>query len=114
MFKIVCLVEDKHLPKVLHAMAGLVVNMEPPQPVINAVVNKGQIVQATTATSFKGQLIEELKKKSGSLISTKAMKDFFISIGANPNSINSTLTNQLIEEKVLKRKDRGLFVITVS
>ncbi len=33
MFRIVCMVEDGKLPKVLHGLAGLVHSMEPPQPV---------------------------------------------------------------------------------
>lgn len=119
MFRIVCYVEDKHLPKVLHALAGLVLNMDPPQPVTNAVVIKPSkangalpaIKEASpTGTSFKGQLIDHLATKKGSRLTSQDLRDQFTSAGGNPNSVNGVLINQLIEEKVIKRVGRGLFV----
>ncbi len=104
-------VEDKHLHKVLSALQGLVIKMDVPRPVVNAVHEKGQIKQVSTAVSFKGRLIELLKAKSGSLISTTALKDMYIELGANPSSMNSTLLGGLIDEKVLRRKERGLYHI---
>ena len=40
MFKLSFMVEDKNLAAALRAVAGLAVNMEPPQPVVNAQLTK--------------------------------------------------------------------------
>lgn len=111
MFRIVCLVEDKNLHKVLHAVAGLVVNMEPPTPVVNAVIKNGKAVQASTASSKKDMLIEQLKPLRGKQVTTGEMKKMFVALGGGESSVNSTLTGHLMDEKVLKRKERGVFLV---
>lgn len=102
-------VDDKHLPKVLTAMAGLVISMDVPRPVINAVVKNGKVAQASSTASFKGRLIEYLGTIKGTTITTTELKAKFAELGANPNSLNGALTSQLLDEKVLKRKSKGVF-----
>lgn len=116
MFRIVCFVEDKALPKVLHAVAGLVVNMEPPQPVQNAVIEKvgkvKQIKQESNATSIKGRLIEWLDGIKGSRITSTDVKNKYTELGGNPNGVNGQLTMDLVKKhKVLKRISRGQFAV---
>ena len=55
-------VEDKNLPKVLTALAGLTLNLKAPQPVHNAVAN-GDKVEATTGKHLYEQVHSALHKK---------------------------------------------------
>ncbi len=114
MFRITFIVEDKNLPKVLHAITGLVLNMEPPQPVTNAVVVKpakapAKVEQASTATSIKGRLVEYLGTIKGSRISTVEMRDKWVEYGGAPGSLNGSLLIQLKEENRIRSISRGFY-----
>jgi len=111
MFKIVCMVEDKKLGLALHALAGLVVNMEAPLPVANATVKGGVVKQISVGTSFKARLIEDLAKAKGGTVDVQAMKARFKALGGNPNSVNGTLLKELLETKILKRRSRGVYFV---
>lgn len=113
MFRIVCMVEDKNLHKVLHAVAGLVANMEPPQPVTNALVVKGKVREVSQATSKQELFIEQLAKHHGETVTTTNMREMMIATGGHPSSINNLLS-KLVEEKALKRKSKGIYMVTAK
>lgn len=111
MFRIVCFVEDRNLAKVLHATAGLVLNMEPPQPVTNAVLVKPQIEQASAATSIKGRFTEYLSTIKGDKINIIDMRKKWVELGGLPSSLNGTLLIQITKEGLLKRVARGHYYV---
>ena len=112
MFRVVFFVEDNKLSKVLHSVQGLVLNMEPPQPVVNAMVvgTDKKIKQESAATSIKGKLIEYLGSIKGSRISITDMRKKWAEFGGLPTSLNGSLMTVLVEEKHLKRISRGQYM----
>ena len=111
MFRIVCMVEDKKLGLALHALAGLVVNMEPPVPVANATVKGGVVKQVSVGTSFKARFIEGLAAAKGGTVDMATLKARFKALGGNPNTVNGTLMNELIDAKILRRRSRGVYFV---
>ena len=63
-------VDDKHLAKLLTAMAGVVIKMDMPRPVINAVVEKGEI----RAITDKAAQVQSDRPNGNATISTGATK----------------------------------------
>lgn len=111
MFRLVMFVEDKKLAPVLNALSGLVLNMEPPQPVTNAVkASKNNIKQASGETTIKDRVIGMLKARSGQDITTQEIKEMTVQSGGQPTS-NASYITSLVEERVVKRKDRGVYHI---
>lgn len=104
-------IEDKNLSKVLIALAGLVVNMDAPQPVVNAVVKKGKLEQETSGSSLKDRVIEKLRmKRKGQVISSTDLTNIIAEVGGTPASKNY-IQKLLFEEKFMKSKERGSYVI---
>lgn len=112
MFRIVFLVEDKNLAKVLHATTGLVLNMEAPQPVVNASVIKTEVKQKSTASSIKGRFTEYLSSIKGARVTTTELREKWVELGGMPSSLNGTLLSQLKEEGHVIGIARGQYRIT--
>ena len=110
LFRITFMVEDKNLPKVLHALTGLVLNMEPPVPVGNAKVAKGKIIQAHPAGSIKERMVQRLGAFPDPHITTEQIKALIKEVGGNAVSY-AYVVAQLKEMKQLKLKKRGLWLI---
>lgn len=111
LFRIAFFVEGKHLEKVLSAVSGVALNMEAPQPVVNATVQKGRVTQASSAVSMKGRLIEVIKQTGkGKTFTTTQLKEAITGLGGTGTSFNHFAV-ELIKAKVLKRKGRGEFTI---
>ena len=108
MFKLTCYVDDKKLGPALHALTGLVLNMEAPMPVANAVAKNGKVEQ--TGSQFIWERVaSKLNEKSGRLISSAEIREIALAEGSS--TIIGTLVGKLTEEGILKRKSRGLYSI---
>ncbi len=110
MFRIACLVEDKNLPKVLHALNGLVLNMEPPVPVANATVKAGKVVAVSSASSKHELVANALARHPNQLITSAEIKEIIRQIGGEGTAYNYYVL-LMIQQKLLKLKDRGTFQI---
>lgn len=110
MFRLACVVEDKNLPKVLHALSGLVLNMEVPVPLGNATVTRGKVVQAHPSTSFKGRVASKLAAHPTNEISKAEIEAIIKEVGGNIAGYPS-LIQQLRTDKHIKLKRRGLWLI---
>lgn len=112
MFRIVCFVEDKHLPKILHAMSGLVLNMEPPQPVVNAVVKKGKVETSSMGDSVLARIKNLISSKlaKGDEFTSDTLKLMVKDAGGNVAS-TGTYRSRLVEDKTIKLKERGVYTV---
>lgn len=112
MFRMVFIVEDKNLSKVLHALQGLVLNMEPPQPVVNAAVQKGKVVQASSGVKTWERLWDEVKKlPAGHVLTSEAFKAEIVKVGGQVTS-NNYFSKVLRDNGVLKiGKARGELIV---
>lgn len=110
MFRVVFMVEDRNLHKVLHALTGLVVNMEPPQPVTNAVVKNGKVKEVSSGATKKERFFEGVQALKGSAITTDDLKKVMASVGGAPTSINGIMA-QLFKRKIIKRKSMGHYTV---
>lgn len=112
MFRIVFFVEDKNLPKVLHAVQGMVLNMEPPQPVVNATVKEGKVQAASSGTATWERLWDEvIKCPTGPLITSADLKRLITKVGGQVGSFSYFL-KVLKDNNVLKStKKRGEYVV---
>lgn len=104
-------VDGKNLHKLLRASAGLVVKMDVPRPVINAVMEKGTIKAASPASGVKGRVIELLGKFSkGTDLPISQVRTLVKEAGGSPEGTNY-YTQILKKEKLLKMKSRGLWTV---
>ena len=113
MFRIVCFVEDKNLGKALTALTGLVLNMEAPQLVVNAVVKKGKIEQAAEPTTQWEEVINTLSKSFGSKGKVLAA-DIYVAMADNgiTRGNYSYIIKQLKKAGYLKLgKTRGTYIV---
>lgn len=109
-------VEDRHLTKVLTALAGLVIKMDVPRPVINAVATpKGEIKQeAVRDGSVKAELTASiLKFNKGTELPISQIKTMIKEAGGSIDSY-SYYVSQLKKDKILKLKARGVWLVIPS
>jgi hypothetical protein len=109
-------IEDKNLAKVLTALDGLVLNMEPPRPVSGATVKQGQVkatsenpgIRRPQANSRQSRLILWLKENPGEEISLAEMAAKLVELGGQASTMNG-LINKLIKDGIVKRKHPGVY-----
>lgn len=101
MFKIDGIVEDKHVAKLMHAVAGLVMNFNC-VPMVNAVKTGKQVVQATPGTSMRAIVGTKVRAlSSGATMSAVQLKAFITEVGGTTNS-SSYFTKTLIDDGIIK------------
>jgi hypothetical protein len=110
MFRIEFFVEDKHVAKVLHSLAGVALNLST-QSVANAVPTKGKkVVAKLSGGSIKDRVIELVQKHESTDLSTDELRAIIKEAGGMPISIG-TYRNYLVEAKVIKMVSRGYYKI---
>jgi len=105
MFRIETFCEDKNLPRVLHALTGLVHGQPIVQPVANAKATKNG-VQAKSNGELVQLFMEHIKSNKISTIFPKDMKEFVVRHGYSERSYPYFL-KQMTKNKLLKRKPGG-------
>lgn len=112
MFRIAFIVEDKNLPKVLHALQGLALNMEPPQPVVNAAVQKGKVVQASAGTAAWERVWDAVSKfPKGSTITSADIKECIVKVGSQVNSFSYFVKVLKDNNVIANGKKNGSYII---
>jgi hypothetical protein len=115
MFRIECFVDDKHLPKVLKAMAGMTYNMKV-DPVVNAMVDKKQVKAAGDHKPAYIRVYERLihnGKSIGDRVLSIEVKDAMKEIKVSENSYSATVKG-LTDKGLLKAVARGQFSLQES
>lgn len=104
-------VDGKNLHKLLRAGAGLIVKMDLPRPVINAVIDKGTVRAATGARGIKEKFTELVRQfAKGTDLPTSQLRNLMKQAGGSEGGIGY-YTQALKNEKVLKLKERGLWTV---
>src|SRR6267142_2434755 len=104
-------VDGKNLHKLLRASAGLVVKMDVPRPVINAMVEKGTLKQVSNAKGVKEKVIELVRQFSkGTDIPSTQFRTIVERAGGSSGGAGY-YTQMLKEQKILKLKHRGLWTV---
>ena len=113
MFRLAFFVEDKNLAKVLVAVQGLALNMEVPQPVVNATVVKGKVAAVREGGySLINEVLASLSKlKKGTVINSALLKEAIIKGGGQTNSFNYVHSRLQNEGVIRAGKKRGEYVI---
>lgn len=109
-------VQGKHLEKVLESVSGIALNMQPPQPVGNAVVEKvkgqKQIKAELPGTTIVAQMITWAASfEPDTVITSGQIQDESGRLGGSKQG-GTYYTNALIESGIFKRRSRGMFVRT--
>lgn len=110
-------VEDKDLPKVLHALTGVALNMGAPQAVTNAVVKSGKVkAKKPEGEGSNGErVVAELKKlqlKAGDILRSEQIHDAIKAIGVKETNFSPVMHHLKNEAKFLKITDRrGVYTI---
>lgn len=112
MFRVAFMVEDKNLAKVLTNLAGLTLNMEPPQPVINATVQKGKVKETSPEGGNVTGCIRDLLKglTKGTEISRIRLMELVKLNGGDPNSASYVAT-KMKDEGILTQAKRGMYTV---
>lgn len=85
MFKIDFMVEDKHLPKAMHALNGLALNLSV-VPVGNVVVKAGKVQQAEPGSSKAAIVAAKVAALStGATVNGTQIKAFITEVGGEVN-----------------------------
>lgn len=104
MFRVEIFVDDAKLPRVLHAMTGLVLGQPNIQPVANATVGKdGAVVPRVTNGDRIKILAQHLRKSGIKEVQPADIKAFAVAHGLAESSY-SLILKQAIEYGVLKKK----------
>ena len=104
-------VDGKNLHKLLRASAGLVVKMDVPRPVINAVIDKDGIKQVSNAKGVKQRVIELVREfAKGTDIPATQFRTIVERAGGSAGG-SGYYTQMLKEQKILKLKHRGLWTV---
>ena len=107
MFRIVCFVEDKKLSDVMHVLAGKVITMDVPQPVVNASATGGKVTADSSGGTMSEMFIAHCVKKKIKEVQPKDVRAFLESVGRSPASCQHVL-KQAVEHGKLKKRGRGL------
>ena len=102
MFRIEAFCDDKNLPRVLHALAGLVHGQPAIQPVANAKVKNG-VIRAKSSGDIVEMFAEHLKTNKISIVIPADIRAFAVKHGYAEKSYSFFLS-KLIQAKLLKRK----------
>jgi hypothetical protein len=105
MFRLVCLVEDKQLPNVLHALAGKVRQMETPTPVGNIAVGRDGVRQATEG-SLVSLFIAHIRKKKLKEVRPADARAFLEELGRSAASTTYVL-KQAVDAGALRKRGSG-------
>ncbi len=111
MFEVRCIVADKHLSKVLRLLSGI--TLEPPVTLAVDDTEQPGAPRKSGKKSPKGEAFPVMQKflsnkAKGDLVSAKEMRDHFVSLGYPQGGYSYALTRALME-KLLKRRDRGMY-----
>lgn len=102
MFRIEAFCDDKNLPRVLHALTGLVHGQPAIQPVANAKVVKGEV-----RAKVNGNLVElfaaHIKKNKLTTVAPSDIKAFAMENGYAAGSY-SLFLKRMLQAKFLKKK----------
>jgi hypothetical protein len=112
MFKIDGFVEDKHVAKLMHAVAGLVMNFNC-VPVVNAVKAGKQVKQEDPGTSKASIVANKVRNlSSGATVSAAQVKAFIIEVGGEVTSA-SYFMKSLVDNGVIKHiaNRRGFYKV---
>lgn len=100
-------VEDKKLTDFLHAMAGRVASMDPPQPVINASVGTdGKLTADSHGGTMAELFIAHCVKNKIPRVTPADVRAFLESVGRSPASCQHVL-RQGVEHRALRKKGKG-------
>lgn len=111
LWRIAFFVEGRQLEKCLAAVTGMALNMEPPKPVVNAVAKQGKVEATSSASSKKELMANWLRTQKGKEVTTKLLTNKMAEFGGSPSSVNSGLINAYLDDKLLKRKSRAVYVV---
>ena len=105
-------IDDKKLAPVLTALAGLVISMEPPRPVVNATVTSNKVVKqiSTNGGTMIGRVADAMTMHKGQRITTDQLKEIIKVAGGNPSSLSGTKL-WLTKNKQLKGISRGQYQV---
>lgn len=94
MFRLSCMIEDKRLPEVLKLLAGKVVDMDPPQPVVvnNGAANGRELPKLA-------QFVMQMPKE----FSTEDLREKLRASGIKSKSAASNALQTAKKQKLVKR-----------
>jgi|ERR1700722_2423951 len=110
LWKIEYIVEGKHLEKALEAVAGIALNMQPPQPVTNGIVREKTVKQAKESVAQHNQVRERLMqwgKKPGDIIASGVVRNAMQELGFSHNNYSSIITNLKKQNYLTTTERRG-------
>jgi hypothetical protein len=104
MFRLEIFVDDKKLSYVLWAISGHVLEVKPPQPVVNAQARNGKVVARTSGNKVE-MLLQYLGDHKISEFGPEVVREFCTSLGMSEKSYSNILKTAL-DDKLLKRRPR--------
>ncbi len=106
------IIDDKKLAPVLTALAGLVVSMEPPRPMVNATMTSNKVVKQISPNggTISGRVGDQMALHKGQRVNSDQLKEMIKVAGGNPNSIGS-MRNWLVDHKMIKSISRGQYQV---
>jgi hypothetical protein len=115
MFRIEAFCDDKNLPRVLHALTGLLLGTPKIQPVANAQASNG-VIKAKVNGDLAALFEAHVKRHRLATVTPKQLKEFAVEHGYSEKSYSNILT-RMIEAKHLRKKQgtkgqNTLYVVT--
>ena len=113
MFRITFMCEDKHLGPVLRAVTGMAIQMEPPQPVVNATVSKSKRVSSTSLGDVSTLIVQQLNKRNGEPFKVNDLVEVRQGLGLSVEK-QAAASNLyiLIKKGLVDKVGKGLYQLT--
>ena len=103
-------VDGKHLEKVLESLTGVALDLQPPQKIGNAVVRQGKVKAASSATSIKDLVLNDIKAMpSNTVFGSTNVKDLVTKHGGAESGYAHYIL-AILKAGIAVRRGRGHFV----
>jgi len=106
MFKVEFFCDDPKLPRILHALQGLILGQPAVQPVVNAQHKNGKITATTSGTMLEMFAQYLNKHRVTGPLSVAHVREFLGSHGFSENSA-TYLLQQAVSAGIVRRRGKG-------
>lgn len=115
MFRIAeILIDDKKLSEFLKRCAGLVHQMEFPQPVENAEIDANGAVKEITSGKIEDAFNSHIRRNHWKTLTAESVRGYLSSVGKSPGSASYVLQNLKKRGLIKNGQKRGTYTVTAK
>jgi hypothetical protein len=117
MFKLEFMVDDNKLAKVLTAISGLVYEMKPPMPVVNAKKENRRLVEEgrpMTGPEYVFQAVSAIHATGSERVTRKELVAHAADLALSKSAVEQAIVHAMANGLLKKTHTRGVYTINAS